>query len=143
MSVAERIPGAGDWLLARIDARAELKLRKELRRLQREVGLLFVGLWVSSTRGDILIEFSGEAAIAPQRYPFVSSSVPTLEVFRGSDGEEHDAVLYRPRLGRGMPPLGLLAADVRGLDGSALFDTVEQLGDAVEEILVGALRRDR
>lgn len=139
MSVAERIPGTGDWLLARIDARVELKLRKELRRLQREVGLLFVGLWVSSTRGDVLIEFSGESAIAPQRYPFVTTSVPTQEVFRGSDGEEHDAVLYRPRLGRGMPQLGLLAADVRGLDVSALFDAVEQLGDDVEDILVAAL----
>lgn len=139
MSIAERIPGTGDWLLARVDARTELNLRKELRRLQREVGLLFVGLWVSSTRGDVLIEFSGESATAPQRYPFITTSVPTLDSFRGLDGVDHDAVVYRPRLGRGMPHLGLLAADVRGLEASGLYDAMEQLGDAVEEILVSAI----
>ncbi|MFO0684927.1 MAG: hypothetical protein U0234_22910 [Sandaracinus sp.] len=139
MSILELLPNTAEHLLSRIDARTELKLRRELRRLQRDVGLLFVGLWVSSTRGDVLIEFAGESAIAPQRYPFITTSAPTLEPFRGSDGEDHEAVVYRPRLGRGMPQLGLLAADVRGLDASPLYDAVEGTGDAVEEILVATL----
>ncbi|MCZ7679832.1 MAG: hypothetical protein M5U28_14135 [Sandaracinaceae bacterium] len=140
MSVLGLLGHTPERLLARIDARVQLKLRKELRRLQRDAGLLFVGLWVTRTaHGDVLVEFGGESVVAPQRYPVVATNMPTLDTFRGADGEEHEAVLYRPRLGRGMPRLGLLAADVRGLHAPPLYDAIEQLGDAVEEILVEAI----
>lgn len=139
MSGLELLPRSPEWLLARIDARTELRLRRALRGLQRDIGLLFVGLWVTTTSGDVLIEFSGESAVAPRRYPFVLTNSPTLESFGGPDGTDHEAVVYRPRIGRGMPRLGLLAADVRGLDAPALYDAVERLGDTVEEILVSVV----
>lgn len=138
MSVAERIPGTGDWLLARIDARVELKLRKELRRLQHDLDAIFAGLWVATTRGDILVEFAGEIAVAPSSCPFVHTSVPTFETFVGADGLQHDAVVHRPRLGRGMPRLDLLVVDAAGADSAALFDAVESGSERVEEILVDA-----
>lgn len=139
MSVLERLPGSAEWLMARVNAPVALALRKELRRLQRESGVLFAGLWVTTSSGNTLIEHAGEPTIAPAVYPFVSASVPTLESFCGSDGDEHEAVLYRPRLGRRMPQLGLLAADVRGLEAANLYDAIERAGDAVEAILVSVL----
>lgn len=136
MSAAERIPGTGDWLLARIDARAELKLRKELRRLQHDLDAVFVGLWVATARGDVLVEFAGEIAVAPPSCPFVHTTVPTFETFVGADGLQHDAVVHRPRLGRGMPRLDLLVADAGELEARALFDAAAGSAERLEEILV-------
>jgi hypothetical protein len=138
MNVAELLSWNGEWLRARLNARATHKLRTELRRFQRGTGLLFVGLWAAK---DVLIEYAGEPALAPRIYPYASAYVPTVESVRLEGGETHDCLLYRPRLGPNTPALGLLAADVRGLDVSALFDAIEQTGDAVESILVSALPR--
>lgn len=136
MSVAERMPGTGDWLLERIDARVELKLRKELRRLQHDLDAVFAGLWVATTRGDVLVEFAGEIAVAPSSCPFVHTSVPTFETFVGADGLQYDAVVHRPRLGRGMPHLGLLVANAAEIAANVLFDAVAASGERIEEALV-------
>lgn len=138
MSVAERIPGTGDWLLARVDARVELKLRKELRRLQRDLDAIFVGLWVAATRSDVLLEFAGEIAIAPSRCPSVSSTAPSFETLLCADGAEHDAIVHRPRLGRRMPQIVLAAVETGVAAAPVLFDVVEDSGERIEELLVGA-----
>ncbi|MGE0790071.1 MAG: hypothetical protein AB7S26_30640 [Sandaracinaceae bacterium] len=139
MSVVERIPGTGDWLLASIDARVELRLRKELRSAQRDLDAVFAGLWVTTIRGDVLVEFAGELAVAPEGCPLVHTTIPTFETFVGVDGLHHDAVIHRPRLGRGMPRLSVLVADPAGMSSAELFDAVEASTERVEEILVAAL----
>lgn len=136
MSAADLLRGTGDWLLVRIDPRTALKLRKELRRLQRDLDAIFVGLWVSTTRGDVLVEYAGEHAIAPESCPFIASTVPSFETVRGADGDDYAAVLHRPRLGRDMPRLSLLAMMN---DDAAAFDVVEEAGERLEAILVEAL----
>jgi hypothetical protein len=139
VSVAERLPGTGDWLLARIDVRVELQLRRELRRLQRDLDAVFAGLWVATISGDVLVEFAGEMAVAPAQCPFVEPTVPTFETFVGADGTHHDAVVHRPRLGRGMPRLSMLVADAARTEAAELFDAIESSAERIEDILVGAV----
>ena len=132
------IPGTSEWLLARVNVRVEIKLRKELRRLQREMDATVAGLWVDAGRAEVLVEFAGEIGVAPERCPYVTTTVPTFETFVGADGTEHDAVVHRPRLGRAGPGLRLLVADA-ALDAAARFDAVAASGERIEEILVAAL----
>lgn len=133
------LPGSAEWLLARIDAHVALMLRKELRRIQRDLDAVFAGLWLTTTRGDVLVEFAGEVAFAPPNCPLVQATVPIFEEYVSADGLQHEAVVHRPRLGRGMPRLALLIADPRGHGNPVVFDAVEASGERVEEILVAAI----
>jgi hypothetical protein len=136
MSVLEMLPGTPERLLARIDAKSSLKLRRVLRGLCRELDAMFAGLWTTtSAHGDVLIEYAGEISYAPAIYPYVSTSQPTFDRVRAADTCEHDAVLHRPRLGRGQPTLGLIVVSFGDMSANVIYDIVEHFADEIEGVL--------
>lgn len=135
MSALAGVPGTVEWLLVSIDLRAQAAVRRELRRLLREVDAMFAGVWIRGPQE--LIAFAGECAAAPVQYPDVASTVVSTAAVRDTSGQEYDAVVVPPQLGRSMPRLGLIAVGVTA--GPDVFEAVEACAERVEAIIVDAI----
>lgn len=134
-----RIPGTSAWLLARVDLCAQAKLRTELRDLRSMLDASFIGLWVGHEDAQLLA-FAGEAHVAPRPYPILTSSLPSHEHVRDACGMSHDAFVYPPQLGCGMPRAGLV---VIGSECGVprVFDAMEACGATLELIVARAVRK--
>ncbi|MBZ0121180.1 MAG: hypothetical protein K8H88_29565 [Sandaracinaceae bacterium] len=133
------IPGTREWVRTTFTPRVELRLRKELRALLRTTDARAVALWHPRDRDADLITFAGDLDAVPEQAVERRSSVPSFQDVRLRDGSREVAVVHGVRLGRGLPSL-TLAAVACGVDRSTdLFDAVELVGEALEEIVVSAL----
>ena len=132
------LPGSIESLLTVISPRLEIKIRGQLRRLERDTDSTLVVLWIIDGGPRCVLEFSGEIAARPLRFPDIESTVPSYSTVVDRDGHSHDAVIHSVRLGRGMPGLGLAVVDFGCAPGAALLDAVEDYGEAVAEMVVEA-----
>ena len=134
-----RFPGTSAWLVARVDLCAQVKLRAELRGLQRMLDASFIGLWVGH-EDALLLAFAGEAQLAPSPYPILTSSLPSHESVRDRTGASHDALVYPPQLGHGMPRSGLVVIGSE-CEVPTVFDAMEACGAKLERIVARAVRK--
>jgi hypothetical protein len=132
--------GTMAWVLDRVDIRTQRELRCVLRSYERRLDARLIALYAtgpSAPRG-LLLEHHGDDAIMPRPFPLISSSVASYETVHGADGDDHEAVVHRIRIGRGLPPLGIVVVDMDA-EGPAALNAVEDCADEVEEIVVRAI----
>lgn len=138
------IPRTAEWLREKLDLRGQHQIRAVLRGLERSCDARLVVLWASEGyTSKHVVDFYGDDAVLPPELPDLASSVPSREVVQDKHGEEHDAVVFKIRVGKEVPTLGL-AIVVPGVEEAApLFDAVEAAGEQVESIIVDAVDRTR
>jgi hypothetical protein len=140
MSAMAMIPGSSEWLSVLFKPALELRVRRQLRVLEQAVDARCVVLWMpgGTMSVDEVITFAGDRNALPRRFEFLRTSVPSHCEMETDDGWE-DAVVCGVRLGRALPTLGLAAISPRICLSAELLQAVGQAGEALEEIIVGAL----
>ena len=140
MRAVFNIPGSHAWLNSIFRPALELRVRRQLRMLEHAVEARCVVLWLpgGTTSGDEVITFTGDCNARPGRFAHLRTSVPShCELL--VDGEHEDAVVCGVRLGRTLPTLGLAAISPRICLSAELLQAVGSTGEALEEVIVGAL----
>lgn len=134
------VPGSAYDLVEAIDLKAQLAVRTELRRLRDIADALLAVTFVTDPPHAHLLEYGGDRSVMPSPLPPFVPSVPSAEVRRCADGDEHAVVFHVVRVGRGWPVLGLGVVDAE-LAPPALADVVEDAGARLETLVVGAVER--
>ncbi len=132
-----RIPGTREWVRATFTPRVELKLRKELRALERATEARAVVLWFGAD-GEV-IAFSGDRSAIPRRFPYVKGTVPTFEDFVLECGERIPAVVHVVQLGKGLPMLRVAAIAPGPFESTRLFEAIEGCAERLEEVVAATL----
>lgn len=129
-----------DWILERLDVRAQREMRRVLRTYEQALDARLVAVFATgpSAPHGVLMEYHGDDAVMPRPFPFIASSIPSHETVACVDGDEHAAVVHRFRIGRGLPALGIVVLDVGAL-GPTVLDAVEECADKIEDIVVRAI----
>lgn len=131
------IPGSADWLLRRIDLRAELRLRKELRRLERDADARLVVLWISGQQE--VVAYAGDFAAVPHRLPVLESTVPAHDTVTLVDGEREHAVVQQVVVGRGITKMAIAIIAPGVTSNAVLFDLIAGAAEQVEGVVVEAV----
>lgn len=138
MSAVFNIPGSHAWLSALFKPMLELRVRRQLGKLEHVIEARCVALWMPHGMSDELITFSGDRNALPRTFDHLQTSVPShCELL--VDSEWEDAVVCGVRLGRTLPTFGLAAVSPRICLSAELLQAVGEAGEALEEIIVGAL----
>ncbi len=116
----------------------QLKLREQLRRLRDEADATLAVLFMVGVVDALLLEYAGDRRLVPTPLPRDVPPVPSLEILRCADGDDHDVVLHAVRIGRGWPALGLAVVD-GAAPPPALLDVVEDAGARIEASVVRAI----
>jgi hypothetical protein len=139
MSAVAMVPGSPGWVISIFRPKLELKVRRELAKLEHAVEASAVVLWLpGGTRPDEVITFVGDRDVLPRRFEHLQSAVASyIDVV--IDGVQEEAVVCGVRLGRGLPTLGLAAICPGRYASAELLHAVRGTGEMVEEIVVEAL----
>lgn len=138
MSAMAMIPGSSEWLSVLFKPMLELRVRRQLRMLEQAAEARCVVLWMPHGTTDEVITFTGDCNARPRRFEHLQTSVPShCELL--VDGELEDAVACGVRLGRTLPTFGLAAISPRICLSAELLQAAGQTGEALEEIIIGAL----
>ncbi len=137
MTSSYDVPGTAIWLLRRIDVRTEHRLRKELRRLEREADARLVVLWILGH--EEVVAYAGDIAAVPHPLPSLESSVPAHDGVTLIGGEREHAVTQQVLIGRGITKMAIAIIAPGVTQSAALFDLVADTAERLEEIVVGAL----
>ncbi len=132
-----RIPGTQEWIRATFTPRVELKLRKELRALERATEARAVVLWFAA--GGEVIAFSGDRSAIPRRTPYMEGTVPTFEDFVLERGERIAAVVQVVQLGKALPMLRVAAIAPGPFESTRLFEAIEHCAERLEEVVVATI----
>lgn len=135
----ECIPGTPAWRRAKFTPKVELRLRDELRKLERGADARVTVLWLPRDDRGELIAFSGDIHAVPLRFGFMDTTVPSRETLVLEDGEPVDAIVHVVQLGQGLPRLRVAAIAPGPAESTALFELIERCAARLEQIAVGAM----
>jgi hypothetical protein len=136
MSVFD-LPGSPEWLLRRIDARTELRIRKELRRLEREADARLVVTWIVGQKAAVA--YAGDFDVVPHPLPDLRSTVPSHDDVTLLHGEREQAVVHQIIVGRGITKMAVAIVAPGVTENATLFDLIADTAERIEEIVVGAI----
>lgn len=134
-----RVPGTREWLRATFTPKVELKLRQQLRKLERDADARAAVLWLGHGDRDDVIAFSGDTEAIPKRFAISRSTVPSYEELVLDGGERVSAVVHVVQLGRGLPMLRVAAIAPGPAESAQHFDSIERCAERLEEIAVASL----
>jgi hypothetical protein len=141
MSVYD-VPGSADWLTRRIDLRTENRIRRQLRRLEREADARLVLVWIVGQQ-EIVIAYSGDYAAVPHPLPSLETTVPAHDDVTLVGGEREHAVTHQVIVGRAIAKMAIAIIAPGVTNSTTLFDMIADTTERVEEIVVEAITSAR
>lgn len=133
-----RIPGSPAWVRATFTPRVQLKIRDELRPLERATGALAAVVWLPDAADGEWIAFTGDLRAVPHRFPRADETVPTPYRII-VNGEASELVAQIVQLGRGLPSLRV-ATVAPELTAPPTFEALCEAAVRIERIVVRTLR---
>ena len=132
------IPGSHEWLIEEaIDVKAQFALRCILRKLRRDADAMLAVLWIVDVACPTVVEWAGEPAFLPARFPILESSLASITITT-RQGDGHDLLATHVRIGRGLPTLAVGVVD-QGISLPAGLTLIEEVVEKLESVLVASM----
>ena len=133
------MPGSAEWLLARITLRTEHRIRKVLRRVEREADAQLVLLWLLTDVRPEVVSSSGDINLMPSPFPKLESTVPSLMNITTCLGDVEPAVVQQVVVGTRVEKLMFAVIAPGPANREVLLRMAESAAEVLEEIIVDAV----